>query len=520
MRNSLRGTVAPRFCPKLSRGGDTEVVWWSRVVPDPSAKTAKTPTLSEKKMTSRHEKERAKQIQEKCQNLLTQMLRDEDNKYCVDCDAKGPRWASWNLGIFLCIRCAGIHRNLGVHISKVKSVNLDTWTPEQVVSLQQMGNSRARAVYEANLPDSFRRPQTDCSLESFIRAKYEHKKYIAREWVPPPLPKVNWDKELDEEAERQRRRKKESAEATSVLPPVKKPEIVPQLPKPRSSVSPKLNRTKESSAILDLLGLDAPATNQTNVNGSGDDVFSSFLSAPPASALTGNDAANGTKTTTTTTSKSEEESFFDQPTSLSQEKSKLTKDSILALYGTPSHQPVVYGVAGMFQTPQHSISYKQQMPNVGAFGQQSSLNQLGQLPSQIPVTNQIPVNQNQIIANPNSIGAVAANPLGLHIGQMNQLNGVPNAAITMPPQMMMQLGQSNIASNNGWSGMLTQNIQPAPGSNPFFNLAAQQPQTTAFAQLPQQMSQMSLSDMNFASTASKPATATLPGQTLSTNLWQ
>lgn len=53
-----------------------------------------------------------------------------------------------------------------------------------------MGNSRARAVYEANLPDSFRRPQTVCSLESFIRAKYEHKKYIAREWVPPPLPKV------------------------------------------------------------------------------------------------------------------------------------------------------------------------------------------------------------------------------------------------------------------------------------------------------------------------------------------
>lgn len=44
----------------------------------------------------------------------------------------GPRWASWNLGIFLCIRCAGIHRNLGVHISKVKSVNLDTWTSEQI----------------------------------------------------------------------------------------------------------------------------------------------------------------------------------------------------------------------------------------------------------------------------------------------------------------------------------------------------------------------------------------------------
>lgn len=58
-------------------------------------------------------------------------------------------------------------------------------------NLQQMGNSRARAVYEANLPDNFRRPQTDSALEAFIRSKYEHKKYIAKEWVQPPLPKVS-----------------------------------------------------------------------------------------------------------------------------------------------------------------------------------------------------------------------------------------------------------------------------------------------------------------------------------------
>lgn len=128
---------------------------------------------------------------------------------CVSCDFfAGPRWASWNLGVFLCIRCAGIHRNLGVHISRVKSVNLDSWTPEQVVSLQQMGNSRARAVYEAQMPDGFRRPQTDSALESFIRAKYEQKKYVAREWVQPPPVKVNWDKEIDEEMEKQKRKKK------------------------------------------------------------------------------------------------------------------------------------------------------------------------------------------------------------------------------------------------------------------------------------------------------------------------
>lgn len=475
-------------------------------------------------MTSRLEKERAKQIQDKCQNLLSQMLRDEDNKYCVDCDAKGPRWASWNLGIFLCIRCAGIHRNLGVHISKVKSVNLDTWTPEQVVSLQQMGNSRARAVYEANLPDSFRRPQTDCSLESFIRAKYEHKKYIAREWVPPPLPKVNWDKELEEEAEKQRRRKKEGSKSNTsqaVLPPVKKPEVVPQLPKPRSSVSPKLGRVN-NSATLDLLGLDAPASNQPSANGSGDDIFSSFLSAPPTSVPT-----NDSNTTSeATTSKSEEENFFDQPVSSSQEKSKLTKDSILALYGTPNpQQPPIFGVPGGMYN-QQSLQYKQQVPGVLAYGQQSnfpnqqsSFNQLNHMPTQMTVTSQVPINQNQITQNPTSIGVVT-NPVGncLHLGQINRMNGVPNTGVTMPSQMMMQLGQTN----NGWSGMLTQNIQPAPGSNPFFNLATQQQQpTTAFvAQLPQQMSQMSLSGMNFSSTGGKSNNTALPGQTLSTNLWQ
>ncbi|XP_014877820.1 stromal membrane-associated protein 1-like isoform X2 [Poecilia latipinna] len=93
----------------------------------------------------------------------------------------GPRWASWNLGVFMCIRCAGIHRNLGVHISRVKSVNLDQWTPEQIQSMVDMGNTRARQLYEAHLPESFRRPQTDQAVEVFIRDKYERKKYYDQE---------------------------------------------------------------------------------------------------------------------------------------------------------------------------------------------------------------------------------------------------------------------------------------------------------------------------------------------------
>lgn len=52
------------------------------------------------------------------------------NDKCADCSSKKPKWASINLGIMLCIECSGIHRSLGVHISKVRSVTLDDWDAE------------------------------------------------------------------------------------------------------------------------------------------------------------------------------------------------------------------------------------------------------------------------------------------------------------------------------------------------------------------------------------------------------
>jgi stromal membrane-associated protein len=57
-----------------------------------------------------------------------------------------------------------------------------------------MGNGRARAVYESRIPDDFRRPQTDAQMEIFIRAKYEKKKYIDKDWSPEKVPEfpVGW----------------------------------------------------------------------------------------------------------------------------------------------------------------------------------------------------------------------------------------------------------------------------------------------------------------------------------------
>lgn len=138
-------------------------------------------------LVPRDKKDVKKLEHERLQGILQELLKEEENKYCADCEAKQPRWASWNIGVFLCIRCAGLHRNLGVHVSKVKSMTLDTWTPEQVQSMRVMGNAKARAVYECELPSMFRRPQTDQALEQFIRAKYEAKRYIMKDWVPPQV---------------------------------------------------------------------------------------------------------------------------------------------------------------------------------------------------------------------------------------------------------------------------------------------------------------------------------------------
>lgn len=118
--------------------------------------------------------------------ILTEMLNDGENRYCAECLSKGPRWASWNLGIFCCIRCSGIHRNLGVHISKVRSVNLDTWSDEQIESMLTWGNLRAAEFWEYHLPKDFKRPaHSDQEMETFIRNKYERGRYKRKPTDPP-----------------------------------------------------------------------------------------------------------------------------------------------------------------------------------------------------------------------------------------------------------------------------------------------------------------------------------------------
>ena len=73
-------------------------------------------------------------------------LRDiAGNKVCVDCNCRGPQWASVTFGVFMCLECSGTHRSLGVHISFVRSVAMDSWTQDQIQLMRLGGNEKCNS---------------------------------------------------------------------------------------------------------------------------------------------------------------------------------------------------------------------------------------------------------------------------------------------------------------------------------------------------------------------------------------
>ncbi|XP_038195153.1 LOW QUALITY PROTEIN: arf-GAP with GTPase, ANK repeat and PH domain-containing protein 1 [Arvicola amphibius] len=106
------------------------------------------------------------------------------NSHCVDCDTQNPNWASLNLGALMCIECSGIHRNLGTHLSRVRSLDLDDWPMELIKVMSSIGNELANSVWEES-SQGRTKPSLDSTREEkerWIRAKYEQKLFLA------PLP--------------------------------------------------------------------------------------------------------------------------------------------------------------------------------------------------------------------------------------------------------------------------------------------------------------------------------------------
>ncbi|KAF7040280.1 hypothetical protein CFC21_050193 [Triticum aestivum] len=115
---------------------------------------------------------------------LDRLLSQPANKCCADCGAPDPKWVSLTFGAFICIKCSGAHRSLGVHISKIVSVKLDEWTDEQVDFLTDLGgNGAVNSTYEAFL-GNYTKPRQDCSADDrndFIRRKYEFQQFLSNQ---------------------------------------------------------------------------------------------------------------------------------------------------------------------------------------------------------------------------------------------------------------------------------------------------------------------------------------------------
>ncbi|KAG7241617.1 hypothetical protein INR49_025537 [Caranx melampygus] len=106
---------------------------------------------------------------------------DEANRSCADCRAPRPEWASVNLGVVICKKCAGQHRSLGPSISKVRSLKLDSsiWSNELVELFLAVGNKNANGFWAANLPleEDLHRGALAEQRATFIRRKYRERKY-------------------------------------------------------------------------------------------------------------------------------------------------------------------------------------------------------------------------------------------------------------------------------------------------------------------------------------------------------
>ncbi|CAJ1978609.1 unnamed protein product [Sphenostylis stenocarpa] len=316
----------------------------------------------------------SKELNAKHKKILEGLLKLPENKECADCKAKGPRWASVNLGIFICMQCSGIHRSLGVHISKVRSATLDTWLPEQVAFIQSMGNEKANSYWEAELPPNYDR----VGIENFIRAKYEEKRWVARnekpkspssfreEKSPPhcqrPAERVGHSYAAVSENTFEERKKIQPSNAIPatricVPAPPKGPELVtpvarphvekaePVGPTPRAETSKQTTVTTQNSPpkvdfstdLFDMLSMDGP-----NEKGSGatdssadDSNWAGFQSAPEASTAEKTDTTKSVDSIPQSAS-GIEDLFKDSPSvapSLTPEKpQKDVKNDIMSLF--------------------------------------------------------------------------------------------------------------------------------------------------------------------------------------------
>uniref|UniRef100_A0A1B6G7X6 Arf-GAP with coiled-coil, ANK repeat and PH domain-containing protein 2 n=1 Tax=Cuerna arida TaxID=1464854 RepID=A0A1B6G7X6_9HEMI len=139
-----------------------------------------------RQQTDRHQTDSQDKLRKS--KIWEQLVKVAGNDKCCDCGDPDPKWASINLGVTLCIACSGVHRSLGVHYSKVRSLTLDAWEPEILKVMAELGNCVVNNIYEANIEPDIARATPSCVggvREAYIKAKWVERKFVRPLAVSP-----------------------------------------------------------------------------------------------------------------------------------------------------------------------------------------------------------------------------------------------------------------------------------------------------------------------------------------------
>ncbi|XP_058524462.1 arf-GAP with SH3 domain, ANK repeat and PH domain-containing protein 1 isoform X1 [Ochotona princeps] len=125
--------------------------------------------------------------------IIEDVQRMPGNDVCCDCGSSEPTWLSTNLGILTCIECSGIHREMGVHISRIQSLELDKLGTSELLLAKNVGNNSFNDIMEANLPSPSPKPTPSSDMtvrKEYITAKYVDHRF-SRKTCSSPAAKLN-----------------------------------------------------------------------------------------------------------------------------------------------------------------------------------------------------------------------------------------------------------------------------------------------------------------------------------------
>ncbi|XP_072274878.1 stromal membrane-associated protein 2 isoform X2 [Pyxicephalus adspersus] len=342
--------------------------------------------------------------------------------------------------------------------------------------MEEMGNGKAKRLYEAFLPENFIRPQTDQAVETFIREKYEKKKYM--------------DRSIDLNAFRKEReskwKKSESAPEIKSEPVIFEKVKLPQ--KKEEAHFPKVSPQRAAEPVMDLLGLDAPVATTVSNGKSSTSLEKELDLFGPTSGSKSSQAVSSMPIPGSSGSVPENLNLFPEATGKPAEgtKKQLSKDSILSLYGPQTPQIPAQG--GLFMAPAQ-MAYPSAYPGFPA------------VPSPGGVMSGMMASPLGIMTQPAHPGMVApmAVPAGYVGGMQAAVMGVPNGMM---------------AQHAGCVTGISAVAQPMYGMQP-----GQQLQWNV-AQVSQQMAGMTFFGVGGMAGYGQPTANQGPNQALSSPMWK